>query len=176
MAISRILIGILFIFPMLSACGPSDRGEVAVDRITMGINEIHVHAPNSRDATISREGYLRIGSREIPLSPSQKSLLQRYYNDAVQTRADGKDVGLAGAKMGGAAIGTVVTKLFGGQPDKKKLEAGSTEIQQKVTVLCNHLADLEATQRQAGESIPAFKPYANIKFGDCRQDHGDSQR
>ncbi len=176
MAISRIFIGILIIAPILSACSPSDRGEVVVNRITMGDNEIHVHAPDTPDATISRDGYLRIGNREIALSASQKSLLQRYYNDAVQMRSDRKDVALAGAKIGGAAISTVLTRLFGGEPDKKKLEAGSAEIQQKVVVLCDRLADLDATQRQAGESIPAFKPYADIKFGDCRMDRGDSQQ
>lgn len=169
MIISRILIGTVLIAPLLAACSPNDGGDVIVNRISVGDGTLSVKADSEPDAVISSAGGLRIEGREVALTATQKSVLKRYYTDALQLRTDRKDVSVAGAKIGGAAIGSAITGLLGGKPDEKKLEASSTQIQHKVATLCNHLADLNATQQSAGKAIPAFEPYAQINLGDCRQ-------
>jgi hypothetical protein len=174
MNLSRHL-GLLLVPALLLGCSPGHNSvEVAgVIRLHDGIAE--VMAPDHPNARISPDGDLSIDGKAVDLNDTQHDLIRQYYVEAYKLRSQGIQVGKAGAALAGQAIGSVAKRLSDGKPDRidEDIRASAARIKGNVSLLCDSLDRLRATQNDLALQVPAFRPYAEITtdhIAQCRAD------
>jgi len=131
---------------------------------------VTIQADGAQDATVSADGGLRIGSRNIAVDNSQRQLLRRYYATADGIGQQGFAVGKAGAHMAGGTIGDVFKNLFTGHPDRidADVHQRTDRLLAKVSVICDGLHSLQVTQDDLAASLAAFRPYAKLHAADVQ--------
>lgn len=155
------LAGIVSIVAVLAACSPGINEGIG-NRITFDANGIAVHAIGHPSAHVSRDGVLSIDGKVIAVTPEQRRLLQRYFQEARDTMSSGTAVGKQGVQIAAHSIGAAISAIFhdGPSPAEKKLDARSDQIEAAADKLCADLKALGATQKAIATAIPAFAPYA----------------
>lgn len=130
-----------------------------------------VHASGAPDASIGPAGDLRIGDRDITTTAGQREQLARYYASAVALRDDGIATGKAGLSVAGHAIGSVISGLANGDPDRidKEVGARAQVVEAHAHKLCADLKQLRSAQDAVAAQLPAFRPYARIDAGDAER-------
>lgn len=166
------LAGATLIAAMLAACSPGINNGFA-HRITFDANGMVVHASGHPNAHISRNGDLSIDGKAIAVTPAQRQLLQRYYQEARATMDSGADVGRQGVKMAERGVGDAIASIFGKDSSTadKQMDAQSTRVENAASTLCASIKTLGATQTAIATSIPAFAPYAAGDRMDCKITH-----
>ncbi len=151
--------------PALAAC--SDSGSVDAHfngsmHVTFDDAGLRLAAMGRPDAHVTPSGDLIVGRRPIDVTPAQRALLERFYGEAEKVRDDGIATGEAGAEVGIHAIGSVVSNLLSGTPDKidHEVDARSKTVETAAQHLCNDLQQIQTTQNDIAAQLPAFKPYA----------------
>lgn len=156
-----ILLTSLLLAGVLTACSPSINQGLS-HRITFDNTGMVAHALGKPDAHIGSDGSLAIGNRTVAVTPPQRVLLQQYYQQADATIETGKQLRVAGAKLGKNVIGNLIHSILHGDSAtaEKQMEAQSNGIQAAATGLCTNLKAMNATQKEIAAQIPAFAPYA----------------
>jgi hypothetical protein len=132
-----------------------------------------VHRHNGPDAIVSATGELSIAGKNLPVDPAQKGLVIRYFAAATTLHNDSFATGMAGASTAMTAIGSVVTGLANGEPDKigQAVEAEAAKVEAAALKVCGDLQELVVVQNGLAESLPDFMPYALIdakSVDECR--------
>lgn len=158
----------------LAAAGCTSSTEFDGGRLTLtNDGQIALHAPAVPEALISPSGDLTINGKRVQLEQTQRDLVVRYFTSANAIREDGFATGMAGASTALTALGSVVSGLAGGEPDKigPAVDAKAAKVQAHVEKLCRDLRELAATQDALAASLPAFKSYALIEHKDVNDCH-----
>lgn len=163
-------LGLSLLPALLFGCSPG-HGSVelaGVIRLHDGIAD--VMAPGQPNARISPDGDLSIAGKAVGLNDTQHDLIRQYYVEAYKLRSQGIPVGTAGQ-----AIGNGAKRLSEGQPDKidADIRASADRIEGDVSLFCDSLDRLRATQNDLALQVPAFRPYAEITtdhIAQCRAD------
>jgi hypothetical protein len=174
----------------VTACGRSEpestaaRGDADDSTLTVSIgvgslgfsrDSVRIRPEGVPEARIFPGGRLVIGGDDVPVNDEQRALLVAYHDAAMQLREQGKQTGIAGAKVGVAAVGAVISGLAQGDPDSigPKVEAEAEKVKQAALKLCEDMAMMRQAQEALAVDLEAFRPYATIKeddVTDCR--HG----
>lgn len=155
-----------------SGCSAASNGDSSSSRLTLlDTQHFAVHAKNGPDAIVSADGELSIGSSSMVLDGTQKDLVRRYFASANALHRDGIAAGMAGASTAMTAIGSVVSGLASGEPDKigPAIEAKAAAVEAKAQAICGDLRELDAAQDALAASLPAFKRYALIEPKDVHE-------
>ncbi|MCE5233435.1 MAG: hypothetical protein ABFC67_02045 [Mizugakiibacter sp.] len=158
----------------LAGCGhanPDDAVTTDDAYIAVRGDRAVVRAPGAPDASIGPAGDLRIGDREVATTPAQREQLARYRAEAGALRDDGIATGKAGLAVAGHAIGSVISGLASGNPDRihKEVDTRAQVVEVQARKLCADLKQLRATQDAIATQLPAFRPYARIDAGDAER-------
>jgi len=173
----------------LAACGRSapesgsEVGDSAFGTVisigSLGISRdaVTIRPEGRPDARILPGGRLTIDGRDIAVNAAQRAQLVAYHDAAMQLREHGKQTGIAGAKVGLAAIGAVISGLAAGDPKSigPKVTAEAERVKQAALKLCEDLARMRQAQDALAVELEAFRPYATIGAGDlsdCRDTVG----
>ena len=158
-----------------AGCAAQSDEQAFVHLTPVDAQHFAVHRHGGPDAVVSAAGELAIAGKTVALNAGQKELVTRYFSNASAVRDDGFATGMAGASTALTAIGSVVSNLANGEPDKigPEVDAKAAKIEEHVEKLCRDLRELATTQDALAASLPDFKPYALIvekEVDDCR--HG----
>lgn len=176
---SRFLLPLL-LASALAAC--SNHGSATANHYVSFVDQtVVVSVHGNPDAHVGANGDLSIGSNTIAVTPSQRTLLKRYYSEAVAVRDDGIETGKAGAAEGAHAVGSVFGNLIAGTPDKidRDTSGRDKDVEAAAQRLCGDLLQLKTTQGDVAAQLPAFGPYAvfgreiNYFGGDMQCDEAD---
>lgn len=151
---------------LLAACsgnGSSTSGQ----SVSFVDSTVVVTVRGKPDAHVSANGDLAIGDDAIAINPSQRALLKRYYSQVLAVRDDGIATGKQGAALGLHAIGSVVSNLAAGTPDKidEDMDSRGKNVEVTADRMCSDLGRLKATQDEVTAQLPAFRPYAVFGSG-----------
>ncbi len=132
-----------------------------------------VHRHDGPDAIVSATGELSIAGKNLPVNPAQKDLVIRYFAAATTLHNDSFATGMAGASTAMTAIGSVVTGLADGDPEKigPAVEAKALKVEAAAHKVCGDVRELIVVQNGLAESLSDFKPYALIdakNVDECR--------
>ncbi|HKZ12071.1 MAG TPA: DUF2884 family protein [Rhodanobacteraceae bacterium] len=166
------LAGAILISAALAACSPGIN--TLGNSITFDSNGVVVHALGHPNAHVGRDGALEIDGKAIAVSPEQRRLLERYYQQARDTMSSGAAVGKQGVQIATRSIGAAISSIFHDDQSaaEKKLDAQSDQIEVAANKLCADLKALGATQNAIATAIPAFAPYASRDRMECSVTHG----
>lgn len=159
---------------LLAACsggGPDDSG--VFRHFSIRDSAVAVHAPGLQDALVDASGTLSLEGQTVPTTPAQRALLASYNADVLTLRRQAIEVGKAGIRTAGKAIGSVVAGLASGNPDSigPKVEARADDVRKDVTAMCATLRDVRAKQDAIADQLAPFRPYATLtaaEVDDCR--------
>ena len=160
---------------LLAACsvgGPDDSDSV-FRHFSIRDSAVVVHAPALPDALVDASGTLSLEGKAVPTTPAQRALLVRYHADVLTLRRQAIEVGKAGIRTAGKAIGSVVAGLASGSPDSigPKVEARAEDVRTDVAAMCATLRDVRTTQDAIATQLAPFRPYATLtaaEVDDCR--------
>lgn len=163
------LTGVALATLALAACSPGINEGIG-HRITFDSSGMVIHATGKPDAHIGKNGSLAIADRAIDVTPAQRQLLQRYYQEAHDTMDSGKAIGRQGVQMATHSIGAAIRSIFHGDSASadKQLDAQSQQIESAANTLCTDVKALGATQQAIATGIPAFKPYVSGARTECK--------
>lgn len=166
------LAGAVLAAAALTACSPGIN--TLGNSITFDANGIVVHAAGQPDARIGRDGELRIEGKSIAVTPAQRELLQRYYQQAVITMDAGKAMGEHGISMAARGVGDALASIFHSDSAtaNARMQAESKHIEAAAAKLCADVKALGDTQNAIATSIPAFAPYASRDRMTCSVTRG----
>ena len=155
--------------------GASDEGMldsvIGIGNLRISSDAVTIRQAGEPDARILSAGRLLIGGEELPVTEAQGA----YHGAAMLLREHGKETGIAGAKVGLAAVGAVIGGLVKGEPDSigPKVEAEAEKVKQAALKLCGDIATMRRAQDSLAEDLEAFRPYATLDESDeidCRDD------
>jgi hypothetical protein len=163
--------GAVLVVATLAACSP---GIHTLDNsITFDSSGLVVHASGHPNAHVSTEGDLTIEGKAVAVTPAQRQLLKRYYQQAHNAVDAGEAVGKQGVQVATRSIGAAIRSIFHDESSaaKKQLDAQSRDIETAANTLCGDINTLGATQQAIADQIPAFRPYASSNQLQCRITH-----
>ncbi len=175
---SKLLLMPLLLAPALAACSDSGSADAHFNgamHVSFDDSGLKLTASGQPDAHVTPSGDLIVGHQAVAVTPVQRALLERFYGQAEKVRDDGIATGEAGAEMGAHAIGSVVSNLFAGTPDKidHEVDSRSRTVETAALHLCNDLQQIKSTQSEIAAQMPAFEPYAVFR-GEVRCNEQDS--
>jgi hypothetical protein len=172
----------------LSGCGRSepkstaagdDSGDttfspvVSIGSLGISRNAVTIRPQGEPEARVRSGGRLEIDGREVEVTEAQRAELEAYHAAAMQLREHGKQTGIAGAKVGVAAVGAVISGLAKGDPDSigPKVAAEAERVKQAARKLCEDIGLMRQAQDALAADLAAFRHYATIdaqQEADCR--------
>ncbi|HET8940441.1 MAG TPA: DUF2884 family protein [Rudaea sp.] len=160
----RNLFAALTLTLLVAACGDND-SSVFRHISVLDHSRIAVHAHNAADAIVTANGDLSIAGNNVVLTAEQRGLLQHYFAAVIALQADAIATGKAGAQTATTALGSVVSGLANGDPDKigDDIEKQADEVDVAATKVCADLSAIQTNQDAIAAQLPAFKPYASIE-------------
>jgi hypothetical protein len=161
----------------LTACSPGINEGIG-HHVTFDSNGMVVHAVGRPDAHIGKDGSLAIDDHAIAVTPAQRVMLQRYYQQAGAVMSSGKEVGRQGVQIATQSIGAAVRSIFHDGPSsaEKKLDAQSDRIEATADKLCADIKAFDDTQKAIATGIPALAPYATDDKTECTVTHVTTYR
>ena len=166
------LTGIALAVITLAACSPGINEGIG-HHITFDSSGMVVHKIGKPDAHIGKDGSLAIGDRKIDVTPTQRTMLQRYYQQAGAVMSSGKAISGQGVQMATHSIGAAIRSIFHGDSGSadKQLDAQSQQIESAARTLCADINAFGSTQQAIAAEIPAFAPYASGAQTECKVTH-----
>ena len=148
----------------LSACGGGASISMDGQTIHMHADRISIRDRSGDTAEIKANGALLIAGKPVLLTPAQRVLTTRYFTQAQIALFDGVRTGIAGARMAGSVIGSLIPALF--HDDSRIINdtahAQTANLDRHVDRLCSEMRAIRSTQSQLVARLPAFAPYAAI--------------
>lgn len=115
---------------------------------------------------ITPQGDLLINGAKVDVTAEQHAMLIAYRGQVLAIAEAGMAMGIAGADMGGKALGGVAGAIFGGEQAAKdfeaRMEAEGKRLEAEGLKLCERLRPLRDQQQALAASLPAFAPYATL--------------
>jgi hypothetical protein len=173
---------------MVGAAMDKARAEMETKNIAIGgdgvhinINGYEINSPGDKipRAEVTPQGDLLVEGKQVEVTPAQRALLLRYRGEIIDVAGAGMEIGKQGVDIAGKAVTTAIASIFNGKSDQaeQEMKAQGERIEAAAMKLCDQLQPMLATQQELAASLPAFKPYANLKqsdIDDCRKhDKGD---
>lgn len=158
--------------------GSADEGlldsVIGIGNLRISSDTITLRQTGEPDARILPGGRLFIGDQEIPVTEAQGAHLRDYHDAAMLLRVHAKDTGIAGAKVGIAAVGAVIDGLLKGEPDGigPRVEEEAGKVKRAALELCEDIATMRKAQDALSADLAAFRPYATLEESDeldCRE-------
>ena len=109
-------------------------------------------------ARISDAAELTLAGEPVVTTPEQRALLVDYRDTHAAIIAEAKQVGLAGAKLGGKAAYSMVVGLLTGTADRVEanIEAEAAALEARADALCVFVHEMRAHHEALSAAIPAF--------------------
>ena len=147
---------------------------VSIGSLGVSRNAVTIRPQGEPEARVRSGGRLDIDGREVEVTEAQRAELEAYHAAAMQLREHGKETGIAGAKVGVAAVGAVISGLAKGDPDSigPKVAAEAERLKLAARKLCEDIALMRQAQDALAADLAAFRPYATIDAEDeagCRR-------
>lgn len=149
--------------------------KLATDNLTLTAD-----ADNVPDAAITPQGDFLIAGKPITLTRQQRKEVSAYRAQSIEIAREGIAIGHEGIDVGRRAVVPMVfAALFGASDEsiETRMDKRLAGVREATAKLCGRLPDLMAAQRQLGDDLPAFAPYATLTqkdIDDCREDVADS--
>ena len=107
---------------------------------------------------ITKAPALLIDGQPVATTAEQHAELVRYRGIYDALVAEAKEIGLAGAKLGGKAAYSMIVGLLTGTADQAeaKIEAEAEALEAQAEVLCDAVNELRASHEALSRAIPAF--------------------
>ncbi len=156
---------------MLVACSPGIN--LLGHRITFDSSGMVVHAAGQPNARVSRTGDLSIDGKPVAVTPAQRELLQRYYQQAHAVMNSGEAMGRQGVQMAKSGIEQAAASIFSKDSSAadKQMNEQSQKIDASADAFCNQVRTLGTIETTIASKLPAFKPYTNGEEMQCRITH-----
>lgn len=151
---------------------------INIGSLRLSKEAVTIRRAGEPDARVLTDGSLLIDGREVPVTEEQRAHLREYYGAGMLLREHAKEAGIAGAKVGVAAVGAVIDGLMKGDPDSigPKVEAEADKVKQAASKLCADIAVMRKAQDALVVGLEAFRPYARLDEDDeidCRDGVGN---
>ncbi|RJS94073.1 hypothetical protein [Salinisphaera sp. Q1T1-3] len=150
----------------------NDHGKIVIE----GPDRIKIVPDGAPPARVSAEPTLRIDGQLVALDGMQRRRLAAYYRAVQQIHTRGMDTGKASFHLVGDIFHDVSAAIYGndGATSAKHhiKDDVSAFLDQKITPVCDAMADAVAAQHRLISVLPAFTPYAVFSPADsshCRQ-------
>lgn len=148
----------------LTSCGHAD---VSASHGSLSIHDdaVRITVRGAPPASVQSDGNLVIGGRAVTQSAADRALARRYYQDVLTVTAAGKASGEAGAKLGGAIVGSIFSALWNDDSSiiKRTANSGAVGLKAHIEALCAGLKALETAQNALAARQPAFAPYRIVR-------------
>lgn len=149
---------------VLAACGSQEQD------IHFDGHSVTVHESGEPAATITSRGSLSVGANAVDITPAQRQLLLRYYNQVTGIHDDAEALKQAGFDLAGKAMhkaGHSIKQAVGlassaSTVNTSDLDAAGDKMEQRAHALCTEVSKAKSLQVTLGKSIKAFAPYADI--------------
>lgn len=146
---------------------------ITIGSLVLDPDSVIIRSDGHPDAKIMAGGRLVIDGQDIPVTDAQRTHLIDYHAAGMLLRQHGKETGIAGAKVGAAAVGAIISGLMKGDPDSigPKVEAKAEQVKQAALKLCEDIAAMRKAQDALVVDLEAFRPYARLDDSDvtgCR--------
>ncbi len=157
---------------------PADDGtftlSIKVGSLGLSRDSVRIRPQGLPEARIFPGGRLVIDGNEIEVTDAERAELIAYHAAAMQLRVHATDTGIAGAKVGLAAVGAVISGLAKGNPDSigPKVEAEAAKVKEAARLLCEDIAAMRKAQDALVVELEEFRPYATLEEADeqdCRR-------
>lgn len=137
-------------------------------------DSVRIRPEGLPEARIFPGGRLVIDGNEVEVTDAERAELVAYHAAAMQLGQHAKDTGIAGAKVGLAAVGAVIGGLAKGEPESigPKVEAEAAKVKEAARLLCEDIAAMRKAQDSLAAELEEFRPYATIEEADeqdCRR-------
>jgi hypothetical protein len=147
---------------------------IKVGSLGLSRDSVRIRPEGLPEARIFPGGRLVIDGSEVEVTDAERAELIAYHAAAMQLGQHAKDTGIAGAKVGLAAVGAVIGGLAKGEPETigPKVEAEAAKVKEAARLLCEDIAAMRKAQDSLAAELEEFRPYATIEEADeqdCRQ-------
>lgn len=150
---------------LLAACVRGDGNSSVFQHLSIrGDGVVVAHSRTGSDAIVTSKGDLTIDNKPVPVTPTQRKLLQDYNRHVLALRTDAVATGKAGGRTAIRSVTAVVEGLVSGNADQigDKVDRQASEVEALADKVCQHLLDIRSAQEEIIAEIPAFKPFATI--------------
>lgn len=156
-----------------TALGKKVREATDKARRELAEKNITVSRGSGNKAEITPAGDLLIGGKTIAIDDAQRGLLLQYRAHMVGIAEAGIEVGIEGANLGARAAGEALKGVFSGNAGEieERIRAEAKKVEESALRICDQLPGMLSLQRQLGESIPEFRPYATMDEDDVEDCH-----
>ena len=152
--------------------------DISLNHGNIGFGGKHRRGSGDRgpDAAITPAGDLVVDGKTVAVTPAQRAMLLDYRGQLVGIAESGMAIGAKGADLAGAAVTEALGAVFGGGDKdrmKQRIEARAESLKQEAMQICGRLPALLEAQHKLADSLPEFKPYANMTredVDDCSSD------
>ena len=144
---------------------------IKVGSLGLSRDSVRIRPEVLPEARVFAGGRLVIDGRDVEVTDAERAELIAYHAAAMDLGRHARDTGIAGAKVGLAAVGAVISGLARGQPDSigPKVEAEAEKVKQAARLLCEDIAAMRKAQDSLAAELEEFRPYATIEEADERE-------
>lgn len=163
------LLAITTAFTAQAAAGPTcdalDQGhriEIRDTDIDLDGRDLVLRASGSELLHVDANGKLFVEGRPVVVPASARPHLTAYVDGFHRLGADAADIGHAGAKLGVHALTGLFEVLFTDatlDEYERSMERAGERIEGRAEQLCQVVADLQRTERELQQRIPAFPAF-----------------
>lgn len=146
-------------------CDALDQGlkiELRDTDIDLDGRDLVLRASGAELVHVDAQGKLFVEGRQVAVPPSARPHLVAYVDGFHRLGADAADVGRAGGKLGVHALTGLVDVLFTDATFDdygREMERAGERLEGKAEQLCQVVADLQRTERELQQRIPAFPAF-----------------
>lgn len=148
--------------PTCDALDQGQRVELRDTDIDLDGRDLVLRASGAELVHVDAQGKLFVEGRPVTVPASARPHLVAYVDGFHQLGADAADMGHAGAKLGVHALTGLVHVLFTGSTIhdyERDMERASERLEGRAEQLCQVVADLQRTERELQQRIPAFPAF-----------------
>ncbi|HET7655482.1 MAG TPA: hypothetical protein VFK18_00625 [Luteimonas sp.] len=154
-----------------------ETGNLQLDHSLRFGNRAHRDEADLPKGEITPAGDLLIDGEAQPVDAAQRQELLAYRQQVIGIAIAGMEVGQEAADaaldaVGGSWLGILFNAMTG-RLENKVERVVQAKIQPMVLGICHELPALMASQQHLADSVPAFRPYANLQqrdIDDCERD------
>jgi hypothetical protein len=146
-------------------CESLDQGHRIAIRdtdIDLDGRDLVLRASGSELLHVDADGKLFVEGRPVTVPASARPHLTAYVDGFHRLGADAADIGQAGAKLGVHALTGLVEVLFTDatlDDHERNMRRAGDRIEGRAEQLCQVVADLQRTERELQQRIPAFPAF-----------------
>ncbi len=148
--------------PSCDALDQGQRVELRDTDIALDGRDLVLRADGAELVHVDAKGKLFVEGRPVAVPASAKPHLVAYVDGFHRLGADAADLGHAGAKLGIHALTGLVNVLFTESTIddyERDMELAGERLEGRTEQLCQVVADLQRTERELQQRIPAFPAF-----------------